>query len=138
MAGRRWDESETHFVTALEQAKSIPHRLEQTQTERWHGQMLLERDRPGDRAEAEKVLTAAIDDYERMGMPRHRDLAEALFDPRQGGRHPRRCGRRPLTAGASAGFVEQVPGGADDCGGVDPEGTVEVVDVARAAELAHS
>ena len=79
MAGRRWDESEAHFRAALEQAQTIPHRTEQAHTRRWYGQMLLERGSPGDRDQAEKVLAAAIDDYERMGMPRHRDLAAALL-----------------------------------------------------------
>src|SRR5687767_13330908 len=43
-------------------------------------------------------------------------------------------GREP----GSAGFVEEVPGGADDGRRVDPEGAVEVVDVAGAAEVAHA
>jgi tetratricopeptide (TPR) repeat protein len=79
MAGRHWDESEAHFRAALEQAQTIPHRTEQAHTRRWYGQMLLERGSPGDGDRAEKVLAAAIDDYERMGMPRHRDLAAALL-----------------------------------------------------------
>jgi hypothetical protein len=41
--------------------------------------MLLERARPGDRDLAEKILGTAIDDDERMGMPRHRQLTGALL-----------------------------------------------------------
>ncbi len=79
LAGRDFEVAEAHFRTALEQAATIPHRIEEAHTRRWYGQMLLERGRSGDRDEAETVLTAAIEDYERMGMPRHRDLAEALL-----------------------------------------------------------
>lgn len=79
MAGTRWAESEAHFLQALDQAATIPHRVEEAHTRRWYGRMLLERGRPGDREEAAKVLAAAIGDYERMGMPRHRDMSAALL-----------------------------------------------------------
>ena len=79
-AGSRWEAAEAHFIAALRQAGSIPHRPEEAHTRRWYGQMLLERNGPGDRGQAEKVLHQAIEDYERMGMPRHRDLVAALLD----------------------------------------------------------
>lgn len=41
--------------------------------------MLLERDGPCDRQQAEEVLRQAVEDYERMGMRRHRDLTAALL-----------------------------------------------------------
>ena len=78
-AGCRWELAETHFIAALKQAGSIPHRPEEAHTRRWYGQMLLERKRPGDREQAEKLLHQALDDYERMDMPRHRDLVAALL-----------------------------------------------------------
>jgi hypothetical protein len=68
-----------HFLTALLQAAELPHRPEQAHTARWYGQMLLERDKPGDHEQAEKVLRQAVERYERMGMPRHRELAFALL-----------------------------------------------------------
>ncbi len=83
LAGGNWDASEKHFQTALRQAAELPHRLEQAHTRRWYGQMLLERAAPGDRDQAENFLQAAIDDYERMGIPRHRDLAAAFLAGRQ-------------------------------------------------------
>lgn len=79
MAGRHFEESEAHFLHALAQAESIPHRPEQAHTRRWYGQMLLERDSPGDRQQAEEVVRQAIEDYERMGMHRHRELAASLL-----------------------------------------------------------
>ena len=79
LAGRDFAAAEGHFRTALKQAETIPHRIEEAHTRRWYGEMLLERGGPGDRAEAERVLTAAIEDYERMGMPKHRALAEGLL-----------------------------------------------------------
>ncbi|MGH8993223.1 MAG: hypothetical protein ACRDZ7_17080 [Acidimicrobiia bacterium] len=81
MAGGRWTESEAHFCRALEQAATIPHVVEGAHTRRWYGQMLLERDGPGDREHAEKVLRTAIEDYHRLGMPRHRDLAASRLRP---------------------------------------------------------
>lgn len=79
MAGRRWDESEAHFRTALEQARRIPHRTEQAHTRRWYGHMLLQRRGRGDAEHARRLLEAAIADYERMPMLRHRELAAALL-----------------------------------------------------------
>ncbi len=78
-AGQRWEESETHFQRALGQAERIPHRPEQAHTRRWYGQMLLDRNGPGDREQAQHQLRLAIEDYQRMGMPRHRELAAALL-----------------------------------------------------------
>jgi hypothetical protein len=76
MAGRRFPEAETHFLRALEQARSIPHRPEEAHTGRFYGQMLLERDGPGDREQAAVVLHEAAAAYRRMGMPRHAEMAE--------------------------------------------------------------
>jgi hypothetical protein len=41
--------------------------------------MLVDRDRPGDRERAEALARAAVADYERMGMPRHREIAAAVL-----------------------------------------------------------
>jgi class 3 adenylate cyclase/tetratricopeptide (TPR) repeat protein len=79
MAGQRFDTAEEHFRTALRQAAELPHRPEEAHTRRWYGQMLVERNRPGDRQQAEKVLHQALKDYRRMGMPRHCDLAAGLL-----------------------------------------------------------
>ena len=79
MAGRHYAESETHFVRALDQAGAIPHRPEEAHTRRWYGHMLLERDGAGDRHKAAAVLRKTLDDYRRMGMPRHAEMTEALL-----------------------------------------------------------
>jgi hypothetical protein len=41
--------------------------------------MLLERDGPGDRAEAAQLAAEAADLYRRMGMPRHLAMVESVF-----------------------------------------------------------
>ena len=41
--------------------------------------MLLDRDGPGDRAEAVRLATEAADLYRRMGMPRHLAMVEAML-----------------------------------------------------------
>lgn len=79
MAGGRWEESEAHFQKALAQAETIPHRPEQAHTRRFYGQMLLERSGRGDVARAGEVLRQAVEDYGRMGMPRHAAMGENLL-----------------------------------------------------------
>ena len=39
--------------------------------------MLIDRDDPGDRDKARDLLTEAIEDYRRIGMPKHVEIAEA-------------------------------------------------------------
>jgi class 3 adenylate cyclase/tetratricopeptide (TPR) repeat protein len=75
LAGCQWELAEEHFRTALRQGAELPHRLEEAHTRRWYGQMLLERGGPGDREQADEVLHQATRDYQRMGMPRHQELA---------------------------------------------------------------
>ena len=79
MAGRSWDDAEVHFRTALRQAEELPHLPEQAHTRRFFAQMLLDRDGPGDRAEATQMAAEAADFYRRMGMPRHFELAVGLL-----------------------------------------------------------
>ena len=78
-AARRWEAAEDHFQTALKQAKSVPHRLEQAEIHRFHAMMLLDRSAPGDREEARRLLGEARETYTRIGMPRHIRIAEALL-----------------------------------------------------------
>jgi hypothetical protein len=75
MAGRSWDHAEAHLRTALRQAEELPHVPEQAHTRRFFAQMLLERNRPGDQAEATRLAAEAADLYRRMGMARHVELA---------------------------------------------------------------
>jgi tetratricopeptide (TPR) repeat protein len=78
-AGRQWEAAEEHR-NALCQADELPHRLEQAETRRFFARMLLERDGPGDRAEATQMAAEAADLYRRMGMPRHFELAAGLLN----------------------------------------------------------
>ena len=72
----QWDRAEEHFAAALRQAHELPNRLEQPDVRRWLAWMLLERGADGDRRRARTLLGEAARDYERLGMPRHRVLAE--------------------------------------------------------------
>jgi uncharacterized protein (TIGR03086 family) len=74
-ADGRWAAAEAHFVTALRQAEELPVRLEQAETRRFWARMLLDRAAPGDLDRARTVLGHAIEEYRRIGMPRHMDLA---------------------------------------------------------------
>jgi DNA-binding SARP family transcriptional activator len=78
-AGEQWDAAERHFHNALRQAEELPFVLEQAETRRFYAQMLLERDRPGDRGKAHRLLEEAMTGYRRIGMPRHEKLARALL-----------------------------------------------------------
>jgi len=42
--------------------------------------MLREQNGAGDRKQAEEILSQAVEDYRRMGMPRHQELAASLLD----------------------------------------------------------
>jgi tetratricopeptide (TPR) repeat protein len=79
LAGGRWDAAEAHLRSALHQAVTMPHRVEQAHTRRWYGQVLLKRAGPGDREKAKELLDRAVSDYERMAMPRHRELAARML-----------------------------------------------------------
>ena len=84
-AGRRWDDAERHFETALTQAHDMPFVLAQPETRRWYAWMLIDRngpgdwDAPGDRDKAVGLLKEAIKMYGEIGMPAHVELAEELM-----------------------------------------------------------
>jgi tetratricopeptide (TPR) repeat protein len=80
-AGRRWDDAEGHYRRALRQADELPHLPEAAHTRRFFATMLLDRDRPGDRAEAAALIAEARDLYRRMGMPKHAAMVDALAVP---------------------------------------------------------
>jgi class 3 adenylate cyclase/tetratricopeptide (TPR) repeat protein len=77
-AGRCWDDAEEHFRTALRQAAELPHLPEQAHTRRFFAAMLLERDGPGDRAEAAALIDEARELYRSMGMPKHVAMLDSL------------------------------------------------------------
>jgi class 3 adenylate cyclase/tetratricopeptide (TPR) repeat protein len=63
--------AEAHFETALRQAHEIPHRIEQPEVRRWYGDMLIDRNAPGDRDRAITLLDEAEAMYRELGMLRH-------------------------------------------------------------------
>jgi hypothetical protein len=78
-AGGRWDVAERHFSEALRVARELPHLLEQPEIRRFHAQMLLDRDDPGDVDRARVFLGEARKGYERVGMLRHERMAADLL-----------------------------------------------------------
>jgi tetratricopeptide (TPR) repeat protein len=79
-AARQWDTAENHFQIALQQAKSLPHILEQAEIRRFHAMMLIDHAAPGDREKARRLLGEALETYTRIGMPRHSEITQKLLD----------------------------------------------------------
>ena len=79
-AAHEWKAAEDHFQTALRQAESFPNRLEQTEIHRFHAMMLIDRAAGGDSEKAQTLLREALETYTSIGMPRHRELTQALLD----------------------------------------------------------
>jgi tetratricopeptide (TPR) repeat protein len=80
MAGEQYDKAQAHFEASLELAKRLSFVSELGDTRRWHAMMLLRRRAPGDRDMAQRLLHDAIVVYERNGMPKHVEMAQALLD----------------------------------------------------------
>jgi len=78
-AGGQWDKAEEHYQTALRQAHELPVVIAQPEVRRWYARMLIDRDGPGDRDKARKLLTEAITMYRKIGMPKHVEMAEAML-----------------------------------------------------------
>ena len=78
-AARQWEAAEDHFQTALKQAESVPHRLEQAEIRRFQAMMLIDRAAPGDRQEARRLLGEARETYAQIGMPRHIEMTDTLL-----------------------------------------------------------
>ena len=78
-AGGQWEQAETHYKTALNQAHEIPFRSEQPEVRRWYAQMLLDRNATGDREKARTMLGEAVEMYQTIGMPRHVEMAKEML-----------------------------------------------------------
>jgi len=78
-AARNWNVAEEHFRIGLEEAEALPNQLEQTEIRRFHAMMLLDRAAIGDRETARTLLKEALETYERIGMPRHVEITQALL-----------------------------------------------------------
>src|ERR1700676_2201954 len=59
-AAHQWGAAEDHFQTALQQAESVPHILEQAEIRRFHAMMLIDHAAPGDREKARRLLGEAL------------------------------------------------------------------------------
>ncbi len=91
------DAAKHHFETALLQADQLPHVLEHPQVRHHYARFLLELGAEGKRERALALLEEAIDDYARIGMPRHEAMARELFAAPPHGPLPR---AHPGRAGA--------------------------------------
>ena len=78
-AGEHWDAAQEHFETALRQAHELPHKIAQPEVRRLYAQMLIDRNGPGDRDKARVLLGEAIEQFERIGMPKHLEMAERML-----------------------------------------------------------
>jgi tetratricopeptide (TPR) repeat protein len=79
-AARNWETAEEHYKTAMQQAESFPNVLEQADIRRFHGMMLIDRAAHGDREKARALLDDALRSYQRIGMPGHAGLTQALLE----------------------------------------------------------
>ena len=78
-AAHQWEAAEDHFRNALQNAESIPLRLEQAEIRRFHAMMMMDRDAPGDREKARTLLGKALETYTKIGMPRHVEMTQTLL-----------------------------------------------------------
>ncbi len=78
-AAGEWDEAEKHFELVLSQLERQRHALEDPQIRHWFGKMLLDRGQAEDRDRARELIGAALEDYNRIGMPLHAGWAEELL-----------------------------------------------------------
>ncbi len=79
-AAGQWEAAEDHFQIAMQQAESFPDRLEQAEIRRFRAMMLMDRASSGDREKAQTLLGEALETYTLIGMPRHREITQALLD----------------------------------------------------------
>ena len=77
-ARQHWDAAQEHFETALRHAHDLPNRIAQPEVRRWYAWMLLDRNAPGAHDKARTMLGEAVEMYQRIGMPRHVEMAEEL------------------------------------------------------------
>jgi hypothetical protein len=76
--GGKWALAERHFENAMKSCETGPHILGQGETRRWYAWMCLERGTASDSEKALGLLDGAQRVYERIGMPKHLELVQAL------------------------------------------------------------
>ncbi|MGH2792721.1 MAG: ATP-binding protein [Actinomycetota bacterium] len=75
-AAQRWEEAEEHFREAIRIAEEMPIRSEQADGRRYFAAMLAERDGPGDREYARRLLEEALELYRSMDNTGYVEMAE--------------------------------------------------------------
>ena len=75
----RWREAAQHFEEALKMNAKIGAKQYLANTQQDYASMLIDRDGPGDRDKAFRLLTEAIAMYREIGMPKHVEMAEAML-----------------------------------------------------------
>ena len=76
-AAGRLDEASDRYRSALAGAEELGLRIERADVRRFLGDLLLERGRDDDRAEADRLFTEAAAGYAAMGMPELEALARS-------------------------------------------------------------
>jgi tetratricopeptide (TPR) repeat protein len=79
-ASGQWEHAERHLDRALEQAETLPNRLEEPSVRYCRAKMLIRRGRPEDRRPAIELLDRARADYERSKATLRVDLVRQLRD----------------------------------------------------------
>ena len=75
----QWETAEHHFHVARRQADFFPDLPEQAEISRFHAMMLIDRGASGDRKKAQTLVGEALENYTRIGMPRHIEMTQALL-----------------------------------------------------------
>ena len=78
--GAQWETAERHHQAALRQADEMPNKIEQPHTRRWYARMRIDREGPGDKEKARRLLDEAIEMYGTLGMPRHLEMAKETLN----------------------------------------------------------
>ncbi|MFN2590144.1 MAG: hypothetical protein ABR518_05190, partial [Actinomycetota bacterium] len=74
-----WEQAERHFASANEVIDRLGYVYHKPEIQRFEGAFLLRRGGPGDGDRARALLTAAVDEYRRIGMVKHAEMCEALL-----------------------------------------------------------
>ena len=75
----RWEDAIQHFEYALEINTRLGARPYLAHTQQDYARMLIDRDGPGDRDKAFRLLTEAGAMYRKIGMPKHVEMAEEML-----------------------------------------------------------
>jgi DNA-binding SARP family transcriptional activator/tetratricopeptide (TPR) repeat protein len=79
---QRWGDAERHFEDALEMNERMGVRPWLAHSQHDYARMLLDRDGPGDRERAQKLLDQAVATYEQLGMESYATSASAATSTR--------------------------------------------------------